>query len=66
MPRVRLSEEDRRAMIIRAINSVAREPSGPMGVTHGVVAQRCTVQTSKATVRHYFATKADLVAAIDK
>jgi DNA-binding transcriptional regulator YbjK len=59
MTRIRLDPEERRAVIVTAIRRIHAEGGA---ITHGSVAKRCTVQTSPATVKHYFPTKADLVA----
>lgn len=56
---MRLQPENRRAVIITAATSIARD-GGLHKVTHGTVAKRCKIDTSKATVKHYFATQTDL------
>lgn len=62
--RFRIGEEDRRTVIVTAINRLARDLGDDwrLRITHSAVSDRCSVQTSVATVRHYFPTKADLIA----
>lgn len=60
---IRLGDEKRQNVIITAARRIARE-SDFAAVTHGAVAKRCVVQTSVATVRHYFGTKDDLWRAV--
>lgn len=60
---MRLQPEQRRAVIITAAVSIARE-HGLHRVTHGDVAKRCRVITSIKTVRHYFADQAALWRAV--
>lgn len=55
----RLSPENRRAVIVTAAVKIARE-RGLARVTHGDVATRCVLDTSKRLVRHYFPTQVDL------
>ena len=62
---MRLQPENRHAVIITAALSIAKD-SGLHSVTHGAVAKRCILQTSKATVKHYFSTQADLWKAVIK
>jgi AcrR family transcriptional regulator len=56
---MRLQPENRRAVIITAAGKIASE-RGLHAVTHGDVAKRCVIETSKKTVQHYFPKQADL------
>ena len=56
---VKLTEDQRRTIILVAATRVAKQ-SGMAAVTHGTVAKRCYIQTSKSTVENYFKTKDDL------
>jgi DNA-binding transcriptional regulator YbjK len=56
---MRLDPHTRSTVIITAAVSIAKD-TGLHTVTHGAVAKRCTIETSKKTVRHYFSTQADL------
>lgn len=58
--RLRFNPDKRREIIVAAIHRIAKE-STPDALTHGKVAKRCSVITSVSTVRHYFATKQDLI-----
>jgi DNA-binding transcriptional regulator YbjK len=60
---MRLQPEQRRAVIITAAVTIARE-HGLHRVTHGDVAKRCKVETSIKTVRHYFADQVALWRAV--
>lgn len=59
--RVKLTPEQRKVIIANAVTQVCNE-YGELFVTHVIVANECTVPTTAATVRHYFPTKADLIA----
>jgi AcrR family transcriptional regulator len=50
---MRLEPDQRRAVIITAAVRIARS-DGFTAISHSLVAKRCTVETSKATVKHYF------------
>ena len=56
MKMVRLSADERRSIITRAIEKLADE-IGTYNLTHDNVAEACTVETSRHTVKHYFRTK---------
>lgn len=60
---MRLKPEQRRAVIITAACRIARD-AGLCAVTHGDVAKRCTMETSVATVKHYFVDRAALWSAV--
>ena len=60
---MRLQPDNRRAVIITAAISIAKE-HGLHRVTHGDVAKRCKIDTSIKTVRHYFGTQVDLWQAV--
>jgi AcrR family transcriptional regulator len=60
---VRLSREKRRQLLIEAAERVARQ-HGVYNVTHRSVANECVVQTSIITVKKYFPTKAEILAAV--
>jgi DNA-binding transcriptional regulator YbjK len=55
----KLTHDQRRAVIITAALRLTAD-TGIWAVSHSTVAKRCVVPTSTATVKHYFATKADL------
>jgi DNA-binding transcriptional regulator YbjK len=59
----KLTNEQRRAVIMTAGLRIALD-TGLWAVAHSTVAKRCVVPTSTATVKHYFATKADLWRAV--
>lgn len=59
----RMTPENRREVILSAAVKIAGE-RGLIHVTHSAVAKRCVIETSVKTVRHYFATQADLWRAI--
>lgn len=59
MRTIRLSAEERRAVITTAIERLAIE-IGVYNLTHDNVAEACSVQTSRHTVKHYFRTKKQL------
>lgn len=61
--RVRLSRDQRRRLLIEAAERVARQ-HGVYNVTHRSVADECVVQTSTITVKKYFPTKAEILAAV--
>ena len=57
--RTKLAPEQRRNVIIQAALRIGMA-EGITAVTHGEVAKRCSVQTSKETVKYHFPVKADL------
>ncbi len=56
---VKLPISGRQFVILQAAERIARE-RGMWAVTHGAVAKRCTVPTSKSTVKYYYGTKGAL------
>ena len=60
--RVRLEHLQRKQVIDDAILRVARD-KGLFNVTHGNVAERCTVQTSISGMKAFYRTKRDLLQA---
>lgn len=57
--RTKLTPDQRRNIILQAAVRIGRA-DGITGITHGNVAKRCSVPTSKETVKYYFPVKADL------
>lgn len=55
----RLDPDERRAVIVSALVTLARE-HGVMQLDHMSVANYCEIETSDATVRRYFHTIGDL------
>ena len=65
MKRIRLTEKQRRAIIVQAGVEVALD-IGLVNVTYNNVAEKCSAQTSVGTIRAYFKTKASLWRSITK
>lgn len=61
--RFRIGVSARRAVVLQAAIREARD-HGLHAVTHGAIAKRCTIATSKPTVLHHFPTKADIWRAV--
>ena len=59
---IRLSADQRKGVILKAIGKLAVE-IGVYGITYDNVAETCEVETSRHTVKHYFRTKQLLHAA---
>lgn len=57
--RVKLEPDQRRNVIVTAAVRIGLD-KGLVAINHGDVAKRCSVETSKETVKYYFPTKADL------
>ena len=56
---IRLTARERRSIIVEAIIKLA-DDIGKYNLTHDNVAEACTVETSRHTVKHYFRTKQKL------
>lgn len=56
---IRLTADERREVIEQAIVKLAAE-IGKYNLTHDNVAEACSVDTSRHTVKHYFRTKQKL------
>ena len=65
MSMVRLSEEQRRAVIVTAAVTLSATTK-LVDISYESVAEKCSVKTSVGTVRGYFRTKAHLWRAIAK
>ena len=64
--RIRLSAEQRKALILDAgVEELREQNNEPLMLTMQGVADKCSVPTSRATVKRYFETNDRLRAAID-
>lgn len=57
MKTLRLSAEERRDVIVTAIKKLIDGGCQTYELTHDNVAEACSVETSRHTVKHYFRTK---------